>query len=325
MKKIFLSSILLFFIVFSIKAQDIIRLKTGEELKVSIIKVSDKEIEYKKLDNLDGPVYAVSKNQVASLDFAKTEENSNNQFGNVNNSANPNNTQQQAIDFSPLLNALKQQQEQLNKQSLQIMNNISTLTENWIAHDTAYQNSLKRQSDLIQLQQQQIQQQINQISKNVSELSNSLLTQNKSKEKWLPKPVGLGVDLAGVLGKTDASGSYQTYSQAVILLSLTPDPNFRFETEFAAFLFSNDEDFYYFSVGLLGMWQKGNANFYTGVKILRIMNYQITTLNPTIGGEYVFGNHFSIGSEIGFPFAMDKNDEIGIVFGFNRLIFRFYL
>jgi len=40
-------------------------------------------------------------------------------------------------------------------------------------------------------------------------------------------------------------------------------------------------------------------------------------------GEYIFGEHFSIGSEIGFPFAI-ANKDAAIGFGFNRLILRFY-
>ena len=109
MKKFYIFFALLFLFDFSLNAQDIIRLKTGEELKVSIVKVSEKEVEYKKLDNLDGPVYAVSKNQVASLDFSKTEVNSNNQSGIGNNTVNPNLSQQQTIDFSPFLEALNKQ------------------------------------------------------------------------------------------------------------------------------------------------------------------------------------------------------------------------
>ena len=69
--------------------------------------------------------------------------------------------------------------------------------------------------------------------------------------------------------------------------------------------------------------QKEKANFYSGVKIIRITDEQITTFNPTIGGEYIFGEHFSIGSEIGFPFAI-ANKDAAIGFGFNRLILRFY-
>ena len=57
--------------------------------------------------------------------------------------------------------------------------------------------------------------------------------------------------------------------------------------------------------------------------IFKKTDEQITTFNPTIGGEYIFGEHFSIGSEIGFPFAIAKKDAV-IGFGFNRLILRFY-
>ena len=64
-----------------------------------------------------------------------------------------------------------------------------------------------------------------------------MLTKNNSKEKWKPKPVGLGVDVAGVLGWTDENETYRTYSPMVIFLSLTPDPNFRIETEIGALFF----------------------------------------------------------------------------------------
>ena len=57
--------------------------------------------------------------------------------------------------------------------------------------------------------------------------------------------------------------------------------------------------------------------------IFKKTDEQITTFNPTIGGEYIFGEHFSIGSEIGFPFAI-ANKDAAIGFGFNRLILRFY-
>ena len=41
----------------SILAQDMIKLKSGEDLQTKVIEIGTTEIKYKKFDNLDGPTY----------------------------------------------------------------------------------------------------------------------------------------------------------------------------------------------------------------------------------------------------------------------------
>ncbi len=169
-----------------------------------------------------------------------------------------------------------------------------------------------------------------------------LIQNNKSEEtKWIPKPFGIGVDVAGVLrGYVESNWSltdYLTYSPYNIFLSFDFNRHIRLETEFAASFINYDGvtgGASRFAVGILGMWQRGKTNFYTGIKTMRTgysvhyksqdsTNY-ITYFAPSIGAEYAFGNHFSIGSEIEFPFGINgKASTIWI--GFNRFILRYYL
>lgn len=48
---------------------DIITMKNGDEINVKIIEIGTSEIKYKKCDNLDGPIYAVSRNDVFMIKF----------------------------------------------------------------------------------------------------------------------------------------------------------------------------------------------------------------------------------------------------------------
>ena len=50
-------------------AQDVIRFNNGEELKVKVYQVTEKEISYKKIGNLDGPEFVVSVSRVSSISY----------------------------------------------------------------------------------------------------------------------------------------------------------------------------------------------------------------------------------------------------------------
>lgn len=52
-----------------VSAQDVITLKTGEDLNVKVLKVGSAEIEYKKSDNPDGPSYTVQKSDVFMIKY----------------------------------------------------------------------------------------------------------------------------------------------------------------------------------------------------------------------------------------------------------------
>ena len=70
MKKIaFLTITTLFLIISSLKAQDLIVKTDGTIIKGKISEISDEAIKYKKADNLDGPVYSVSKSSVSAINY----------------------------------------------------------------------------------------------------------------------------------------------------------------------------------------------------------------------------------------------------------------
>ncbi len=49
---------------------DMITMKNGDELKVKVIEINDKEIKYKRCDNLDGPLITVNKSDVFMIKYA---------------------------------------------------------------------------------------------------------------------------------------------------------------------------------------------------------------------------------------------------------------
>lgn len=68
----------------AVSAQDVITLKTGEDLNVKVLKVGNTEVEYKKSDNPDGPSYSVLKNDVFMI---KYQNGSKDVFNNSTNAA----------------------------------------------------------------------------------------------------------------------------------------------------------------------------------------------------------------------------------------------
>jgi hypothetical protein len=71
MKRIVLISLLL--ITFGAYSQDVITLTDGTEIKAKVNKISDKEIEYKKWNNIDGPVYRLDVNKITSIKYINGE------------------------------------------------------------------------------------------------------------------------------------------------------------------------------------------------------------------------------------------------------------
>ncbi len=43
---------------------------SGEDIKCKVIKVGQKEIEYKRIDNLDGPTYTISRKKAIKIKYA---------------------------------------------------------------------------------------------------------------------------------------------------------------------------------------------------------------------------------------------------------------
>ncbi|MCL2131317.1 MAG: hypothetical protein FWH36_02495 [Lentimicrobiaceae bacterium] len=53
----------------SLYAQDVITLKTGEEIKAKVEEISSSEVKYKRFDNLNGPTVVVAKTEVFAINY----------------------------------------------------------------------------------------------------------------------------------------------------------------------------------------------------------------------------------------------------------------
>ena len=74
MKKILTLSLLFCFgFLITSSAQDIIYKKDGSREESKIIMVGDKEIQYKKFNNLEGPVYTIAKSQILMITYENGE------------------------------------------------------------------------------------------------------------------------------------------------------------------------------------------------------------------------------------------------------------
>jgi len=62
--------IVLLMLVKWLDAQDVLFKKNGEELKVKVLEILQTEVKYKNFDNPDGPVYTISKSDVARIKYA---------------------------------------------------------------------------------------------------------------------------------------------------------------------------------------------------------------------------------------------------------------
>jgi hypothetical protein len=74
MKKIITLSLLFIFgFIITSSAQDIIYKKDGSKEETKIVAVGDREIQYKKFSNPDGPVYTLAKSQIMMITYANGE------------------------------------------------------------------------------------------------------------------------------------------------------------------------------------------------------------------------------------------------------------
>ncbi len=75
MKSTLLALFLAFATLTSLQAQDIITKRTGEKIETKVLEISDSEIKYKRLNNLEGPTYVLAKADVMLIQYAdKTTE-----------------------------------------------------------------------------------------------------------------------------------------------------------------------------------------------------------------------------------------------------------
>jgi hypothetical protein len=69
MKKTTLISLAISFSLTVCLSQDIITMKTGEDILAKISEIGPTEIKYKKFDNLDGPMYTLLKSEVLMIRY----------------------------------------------------------------------------------------------------------------------------------------------------------------------------------------------------------------------------------------------------------------
>jgi len=64
-----LTTLLFLFFASGINAQDLITLKTGEEMEAKVLEINDQEIKYKKSSNMDGPTYSIKKSEIFMIKY----------------------------------------------------------------------------------------------------------------------------------------------------------------------------------------------------------------------------------------------------------------
>ena len=97
----------------TIQAQDIITLKTGEEIKAKVLEVNINEVKYKKADNVQGPTYTVEK---AMIFMIKYEDGSKDIFNTTQAQPQTNQAQPQTNQYG---NKQPYGQQQYGNQSVQ--------------------------------------------------------------------------------------------------------------------------------------------------------------------------------------------------------------
>ena len=85
MKKIILSTLLTIFTFSICLSQDVITIKSGEDISAKILEIGQTEIKYKKFDNQTGPIYSILKSDVIIVRY----ENGTKDLFNVNTSPSP--------------------------------------------------------------------------------------------------------------------------------------------------------------------------------------------------------------------------------------------
>lgn len=57
-------------LIFNDDCGDLLTLRSGDEVKVKVLEINDKEIKYKRCDNLDGPLITINKSDVFMIKYA---------------------------------------------------------------------------------------------------------------------------------------------------------------------------------------------------------------------------------------------------------------
>ena len=74
MKKLLFSIFFMSITAVTIKAQDIIELKDGNQISSKVLEIDQNTIKYKKYSNLDGPIYNIEVGEVVSIKYENGEK-----------------------------------------------------------------------------------------------------------------------------------------------------------------------------------------------------------------------------------------------------------
>jgi hypothetical protein len=91
-----------------------------------------------------------------------------------------------------------------------------------------------------------------------------------------------------------------------IYLTINTKNNFRFEPTIG-FTFSKDRSKYVLELGAFKLKDISNLRLLTGIR-LGLSDGNIFVIAPSLGGEYYFNEHFSIGSEIQLRGTFERGD-----------------
>jgi hypothetical protein len=91
-----------------------------------------------------------------------------------------------------------------------------------------------------------------------------------------------------------------------IYLTLNTKGNFRFESTFG-FVFSKSQSKYSLGLGAFKFKDLSDFRILSGIR-LGLSDGNVIAIAPSLGGEYYFNDHFSIGSEIQLRGTLDNSD-----------------
>ena len=105
-----------------------------------------------------------------------------------------------------------------------------------------------------------------------------------------------------------------------IYLTINTKRNFRLEPTFG-FIFSKSHSKYVLGIGAFKFKDISNLRILTGIR-LGLSDGNIIAIAPSLGGEYYFNDHFSVGSEVQLRGTFERGD---FTFLTNTLVLaRFY-
>jgi hypothetical protein len=133
--------------------------------------------------------------------------------------------------------------------------------------------------------------------------------------KSLQRNFGIGVSLFNLSEYLNESSFGNS-----IYLTINTKSNFRLEPTFG-FIFSKSQSKYVMGLGAFKFKDFSNLRMLTGIR-LGFSDGNVFTIAPSLGGEYYFSDHFSVGSEVQLRVTIENGD---FTFLTNTLVLaRFY-